>query len=878
MHKKLFGAIGAIVLVLFTIIGPAGVVSADAATPWDEIVAKAQAAGEVEATIDGDVTLAPDSPQLVVKAGSTLTLTGGGTVVGAGKPAIKVEKGAKLNLNGPSFTKAQFLVDGEMNFTAGAIKDTAVRCPVIFVNGGTLTIDGTANFINNSALEEGEGRVPEGIDGIKYSPVTVQSGSLNLLSGSISSNSSFKFGGAISLWGSKENPAHLNISGGKISKNRIQSDYQGWGGAVFADGATIKMSGGSVSENFTEWGSGLMLLNGKMELTGGVIQKNGGPKEYLGRGGGVFVQDSDFVIDGVTIDENTSHYGAGVMVYRGTVTVNSGNVTRNKNHEGVNGQGGGGFISNAKTVINGGSFGSNVSVGNGGGLCFTGGTQVIKGGEFKDNHAEGNGGGIAFIGESNARIEAAKISGNETGSFWGGGGIYNGNDSKLQLLNSLIKNNTSDKPNLHGSSVNGENHPGSAQGGGVWNCHKGSSVFHVSNGVALFENRAVDRVFKDDPTVYKGAGDDFASSPVRNFGNLDKEKTNPVVLADRMLGGGKRLWYQDGSIYHEKQNFPVERQLARFDENNKGEPIKADVPLYDNLAFKSVPSADSKSLAEKIATVRIENNLGVDWGSTGAGITNNGKLIFGTEDTWKLKINKAWDSDDPNTRPEEIDVDVLVGEFKVDQVHLSKDNGWTAEVLNFPNPATLIDASTGEKLPITFRESGADGYDLAVVEEGDDQAKVYTFNLTNRKLVEVPVEKAWDDFENKHQLRPESIDVELVVDGKASGQKLTLNGDNSWKGKFEKLPKYKDGKELDYSVREVSVESYESKVSGDAKHGFVITNKVIEPNPTPTPTPTTPPKPKKPKLPRTGNAGEMFAITAIGLAAAAAIVLRRRGR
>ncbi|WP_277032002.1 hypothetical protein [Propionimicrobium lymphophilum] len=95
MHKKLFGAIGAIVLVLFTIIGPAGVVSADAATPWDEIVAKAQAAGEVEATIDGDVTLAPDSPQLVVKAGSTLTLTGGGTVVGAGKPAIKVEKGGE---------------------------------------------------------------------------------------------------------------------------------------------------------------------------------------------------------------------------------------------------------------------------------------------------------------------------------------------------------------------------------------------------------------------------------------------------------------------------------------------------------------------------------------------------------------------------------------------------------------------------------------------------------------------------------------------------------------------------------------------------------------------------------------------------------------
>lgn len=432
-------------------------------------------------------------------------------------------------------------------------------------------------------------------------------------------------------------------------------------------------------------------------------------------------------------------------------------------------------------------------------------------------------------------------------------------------------NNSIKEPFLIGAG----NHPISQQGGGLWNCPTGTSVFNITNGVAIYENSAPDA---GADKQLKGAGDDFLSVAKHEFGDPNPVSTQPVQISERMLGGGERVWYQDGSSYGIHSNWSADKQLPRYVEGGENKRIPFNTPITVNKAFKSVPSVDAKKLSDKIATVRIENNFATRSGISGGGIANNGKLIFGTEDTWKLKINKAWDSDDPNTRPEEIDVDVLVGEFKVDQVHLSKDNGWTAEVLNFPNPATLIDASTGEKLPITFRESGADGYDLAVVEEGDDQAKVYTFNLTNRKLVEVPVEKAWDDFDNKHQLRPESIDVELVVDGKASGQKLTLNGDNSWKGKFEKLPKYKDGKELDYSVREVSVESYESKVSGDAKHGFVITNKVIEPTPTPTPTPTTPPKPKKPKLPRTGNAGEMFAITAIGLAAAAAIVLRRRGR
>ncbi len=41
------------------------------------------------------------------------------------------------------------------------------------------------------------------------------------------------------------------------------------------------------------------------------------------------------------------------------------------------------------------------------------------------------------------------------------------------------------------------------------------------------------------------------------------------------------------------------------------------------------------------------------------------------------------------------------------------------------------------------------------------------------------------------------------------------------------MPCGKDGKEITYTVKEVAIEGYESKVEGNAKDGFVITNKNI---------------------------------------------------
>lgn len=98
--------------------------------------------------------------------------------------------------------------------------------------------------------------------------------------------------------------------------------------------------------------------------------------------------------------------------------------------------------------------------------------------------------------------------------------------------------------------------------------------------------------------------------------------------------------------------------------------------------------------------------------------------------------------------------------------------------------------------------------------------------VTNVPLMDVKVTKEWNDGNNQDGKRPTDVTIQLYADGTAGeGNTLTLNEDNKWTGTFDALPKYKDGKEIVYTVKEVSVpEGYTSKVTGDAIKGFTVTN------------------------------------------------------
>ena len=87
--------------------------------------------------------------------------------------------------------------------------------------------------------------------------------------------------------------------------------------------------------------------------------------------------------------------------------------------------------------------------------------------------------------------------------------------------------------------------------------------------------------------------------------------------------------------------------------------------------------------------------------------------------------------------------------------------------------------------------------------------------------VDIPVEKVWQNPKIPH---PNKVKVNLK-NGDTVIDSITLSESNDWKGVFSNLPQRDaSGAVIDYTVAEDAVDGYSSEVSGDAAHGFTVTN------------------------------------------------------
>ena len=101
------------------------------------------------------------------------------------------------------------------------------------------------------------------------------------------------------------------------------------------------------------------------------------------------------------------------------------------------------------------------------------------------------------------------------------------------------------------------------------------------------------------------------------------------------------------------------------------------------------------------------------------------------------------------------------------------------------------------------------------------EASVEVANTYKNETVDVEFENIWDDDENRDGLRKD-FSVKLLKDGKEV--ETTSIKINETTGKFENLPKYEKGKEVEYTIEVEEIEGYETKISGDAENGFSIKN------------------------------------------------------
>ncbi len=187
-----------------------------------------------------------------------------------------------------------------------------------------------------------------------------------------------------------------------------------------------------------------------------------------------------------------------------------------------------------------------------------------------------------------------------------------------------------------------------------------------------------------------------------------------------------------------------------------------------------------------------------------------------------VSVEKVWsDADNQDgIRPDSIQVQLKAnGTAKGDAVALNESNKWTYTWKNLPKN------EGGKEIEYTVDEVAVpDGYTKTVA--ADESKTSYTItNSHTPEVLNIPVEKIWNDNNNQDGIRPASIQVQLTADGKNVGSPVTLNAANSWKYTWTNMPKKADGKVVTYKVVESNVPAgYQVSYSGNVTNGFKVTN------------------------------------------------------
>ena len=580
--------------------------------------------------------------------------------------------------------------------------------------------------------------------------------------------------GVVDVSGDK---ASLTMTGGVIEQCELKDAYCG---AVHAkDGAHVVMKGGVIRKN-------------------GIVVTGDTNGYHLTSSGVMLVGNARFDMSGGSIEGNSGYRGSAVLAYsegegdsqRAKFTMTGGQISGNRSSKLEAGpldpSGAVHIEGNAKFTMKGGEIENNVASGNGkgGGVCVvdpgcqsgeTGNTAfTMQGGSISGNSASAGGGVYTY--SNGVTLSAGKIKGNTARSM--GGGVYSeGNEahgySTLHIENALVVDNHADK-----------------QGGGMWFCPTGDAKVYVQDGGLIAKNTADE------------AGDDFVFTGA-------KDAKYKLTLANRAPGGGKVSWYKDGGLFNPYGTIAATNpKIPRFTpDGDNGEPLSF-TDATPNVALKSVMSEDVYNLGGGQTSLTISGNTA----PLGGGIGANGGVVIGEPENINIPIKKVWEN--PRIpHPNKVKVNLKNGDTVIDSITLSESNGWKGVFSNLPQ-RDAFDAV----IAYTVAEVPVEGYSSKVT---GDAERGFTVTNTSAAKVSVPVEKKW--------VGPAAAKatVRLLADGEDAGQSIELDESNGWKGSFKGLPKYSEsGSEVRYTVAEVPVEGYSSKVTGDAERGFTVTNTV----------------------------------------------------
>ena len=280
--------------------------------------------------------------------------------------------------------------------------------------------------------------------------ICLRDGDEHALSGTanIYGNSAPNGGGVYLNWLGSSDATKLTMSSGQIYKNSATSNYAG---GVYVDAnCTLNMTGGNIggeyrddfattSEtqrntygNTSKAGAGVFVVaGGTLTMSGGGINSNVGTDN----GGGIY-NSGTMTINGGSVSNNKGNYGGGICI--------EGNCVNNVR------------ITGSTAVVN---INSNEATNDGGGIDISNGkgdvTGVVIGGDsgnavnISQNIAK-RGGGVRFRSSGNYSMSATigdtvtmhKNQATHSAAVYGGGGIFMGGDTTLDIGAATLSENT----------------------------------------------------------------------------------------------------------------------------------------------------------------------------------------------------------------------------------------------------------------------------------------------------------------------------------------------------------------------------------------------------------------------------------------------------
>lgn len=263
-------------------------------------------------------------------------------------------------------------------------------------------------------------------------------------------------------------------------------------------------------------------------------------------------------------------------------------------------------------------------------------------------------------------------------------------------------------------------------------------------------------------------------------------------------------------------------------------------------SFTNLPQYEAgKEITYSIKEVDVP--AGYESSVTGQVVTNTYN-----PDTVILSGTKVWkdNNNQDGKRTTSVKVQILNGDKVAQEIEVSEKTGWKFESKKLPK------YENGKEIKYTVKETAMTEYKATITTDKDGK-----YTITNEHTPEktsVKGKKIWKDEDNKDGIRPSSVTVKLLADGKETGQTATVSETSGWTYEFTGLDRYQEGKEIAYTVEEVNVpDGYTASVEG-----YNITNTHTPEKPTPG-KPNEPGKPKKGgELPNTGSESNQAALVA----------------